>query len=58
VRAFVILDPKARYTEREFRREAMTRVEDFMVPRDVLFVDSLPKTMTGKVRKKSLKEQP
>ena len=27
-----------------------------MVPREVVFVDELPKTDTGKVRKKSLRE--
>jgi acyl-coenzyme A synthetase/AMP-(fatty) acid ligase len=58
VRAFVVLDPGASYTEQAFKREAMARLESFMVPRDVRFVDDLPKTATGKVRKKSLVEQP
>lgn len=57
VRAFVILDPGASYTEQAFKREALARLESFMVPRDVRFVDDLPKTATGKVRKKSLVEQ-
>jgi len=34
----------------------LARLESFMAPRDVLFVDDLPKTATGKVRKKSLVE--
>lgn len=57
VRAFVVLDPGASYTEQAFKREALARLESFMVPRDVRFVDDLPKTATGKVRKKSLVEQ-
>lgn len=57
VRAFVVLDPGASFTEQAFKREALARLEGFMVPRDVLFVDDLPKTATGKVRKKSLVEQ-
>lgn len=57
VRAYVVLDHGAQYTEQAFKREAMARLESFMVPRDVIFVDDLPKTATGKVRKKSLVEQ-
>lgn len=56
VRAFVVLDQAGLYTEQSLKREAMARLEGFMVPRDVVFVDSLPKTATGKVRKKSLIE--
>src|SRR5690606_31362096 len=57
VRAYVVLDHGVQYTEQMFKREAMARLESFMVPRDVIFVDDLPKTATGKVRKKSLVEQ-
>lgn len=57
VRAYVVLDPSAEYTEQLFKRQASARLENFMVPRDVVFIDDLPKTATGKVRKKSLVEQ-
>jgi acyl-coenzyme A synthetase/AMP-(fatty) acid ligase len=57
VRAFVVLDAGVTFTEQAFKREAMARLEGFMVPRDVRFVDDLPRTATGKVRKKSLVEQ-
>lgn len=57
VRAYVVLDAGASLTEQAVKREAMSRMESFMVPRDVVFVDDLPKTATGKVRKKSLLEQ-
>jgi long-chain acyl-CoA synthetase len=54
VRAYVVLDEGAEPDERAFRRACMARLEAFMVPREVVFVDALPKTDTGKVRKKSL----
>lgn len=57
IRAYVVLHEDASYTEQAFRRAAMARLESFMVPRDVVFVADLPKTATGKVRKKSLVEQ-
>lgn len=57
VRAYVVLDPSVEFTEQAFKRQASSRLENFMVPRDVVFVDDLPKTATGKVRKKSLIEQ-
>ncbi len=57
VRAYVVLHDGVAYTEQAFKREAMARLESFMVPRDVVFMDDLPKTATGKVRKRSLVEQ-
>ena len=56
VRAFVVLDPGVEMDERRFRRECMARLENYMVPRDVVFLDELPKTGSGKVRRKSLVE--
>lgn len=56
VRAYVVLDDGVNMTELEFKRHAMSRLENFMVPKDVVFVADLPKTGTGKVRKKSLME--
>lgn len=54
VRAFVVLDDPQGMTEREFKRQCMARLESYMVPRDVVFLDTLPKTESGKVHKKSL----
>lgn len=56
IRAFVVLDPGVTMTERAFRRECMALLENYMVPRDVVFRDDLPKTGSGKVRRKSLVE--
>lgn len=56
VRAYVVLDDGVTMTEQAFKRACLARLESFMVPRDVVFVSELPKTDTGKVRKKSLRE--
>jgi amino acid adenylation domain-containing protein len=56
VRAYVVLDPGHTMDARAFRRACMARLENYMVPRDVIFLDELPKTGSGKVRKKSLPE--
>jgi long-chain acyl-CoA synthetase len=54
IRAFVVLDDGAELNEQEIIRACRERLENFMVPRDVLLLDELPQTDTGKVRKKSL----
>jgi amino acid adenylation domain-containing protein len=55
IRAFVVLDEGASLTEQQVKRECMARLEAFMVPRDVVFLDELPKTATAKVRKADLR---
>jgi amino acid adenylation domain-containing protein len=57
IRAYVVrADPDL--DERGVIRECRARLENFMVPREVVFVDELPKTESGKVRKKSLSREP
>jgi long-chain acyl-CoA synthetase len=58
VRAFVLLDEGTQLTELEVIKECRTRLENFMVPRDVVFVSELPHTDSGKIRKKSLPREP
>ena len=58
VRAFVLLDEGARLTERDVIKECRSRLENFMVPRDIVFVSELPHTDSGKIRKKSLPREP
>lgn len=55
VKAFLVLHPGTPYTDRDVIRYCMTRMENFMVPKYVTFVDSLPKTDTGKIEKTSLR---
>ena len=56
IRAFVVLDDGATLTEQQVKRECMARLESFMVPRDVVFVNDLPKTSTAKVSRRLLRE--
>jgi long-chain acyl-CoA synthetase len=56
VRAYVVLDGNRALTQEDILRFARTKLENFMVPRDVVFVDELPHTESGKVRKRSLVE--
>ena len=46
----------AKLTEQDVIAACRTRLENFMVPQEVEFLDALPTTATGKVRRKSLKD--
>ncbi len=54
VKAFVVLDDGASLEPRQIARESQSRLENFMVPKYVEIVDSLPKTDTGKIKKTGL----
>jgi acyl-coenzyme A synthetase/AMP-(fatty) acid ligase len=54
VKAFVVLEEGITMTERELQKLCQQRMESFMVPKHVAFVDDLPKTNTGKVKKTGL----
>ncbi len=56
IRAFVVLDDGASLSEQQVKRECMSRLESFMVPRDVVFVSELPKTTTAKVSRRLLRD--
>jgi len=56
IRAFVALEEGVEMTERQIIKQCMARLENFMVPKEVVIMDALPKTATGKIRKKSLVE--
>jgi acyl-coenzyme A synthetase/AMP-(fatty) acid ligase len=55
VRAYVALDPAHELNDKQVKRHCMTRLEGFMVPRDVVFLPELPKTATGKIDVKTLR---
>ena len=54
IRAFVVPAAGATLEERRLRRELMSRLENFMVPRDIILRESLPKSPNGKIDRKSL----
>ena len=54
VKAFVVLEQGASFTEKDLQKEAQKRLETFMVPKYIAFVNELPKTTTGKIKKTGL----
>lgn len=54
VKAFVVLKPGYNHSERDVIKHCMAHLESFMVPKHVVFVDALPKTDTGKIKKTGL----
>jgi amino acid adenylation domain-containing protein len=56
VRAFVVLDDGVALSAQEIIRYSRARLENFMVPKEVVLLAELPHTDSGKVRKRSLVE--
>jgi amino acid adenylation domain-containing protein len=56
IKAFVVLAPGRCCSEREILGHCQASLESFMVPKYVELVDALPKTDTGKVKKRALVE--
>jgi amino acid adenylation domain-containing protein len=54
IKAYVVLRPGATYSERDVIRYCLSKLESFMAPKQVVFVDELPKTVTGKISKTTL----
>ena len=54
VKAFVALRPGFSYSEREVIKYCLGHLESFIAPKQVVFVDALPKTDTGKIKKTGL----
>lgn len=54
VKAFVVLEQGVMISERQLQKECQGRLENFMVPKHIVMVPSLPKTDTGKIKKTGL----
>jgi long-chain acyl-CoA synthetase len=54
VKAFVVLQDDAKLSERDVIRHCLGHLENFMAPKYVEFVQELPKTDTGKIKKTGL----
>jgi acyl-coenzyme A synthetase/AMP-(fatty) acid ligase len=54
--AFVALAEHCTLTDKHIRKLCLNQLENFMAPQEVIILDSLPKTTTGKISKKLLKE--
>lgn len=57
VRAYVQLVEGAELDERRIRMHCAAHLEPYMVPTEVWFEDSLPKTASGKILKQALKDR-
>jgi long-chain acyl-CoA synthetase len=56
VKAFLTVDPAITLVEHEVLRHCAQRLEDFMVPKVVEFVATLPTTDSGKIMRRSLQD--
>jgi amino acid adenylation domain-containing protein len=54
VKAFVVLEDGVQLDARTVQRECQRRLENFMVPKHVVFLPELPHTSTGKIKKTGL----
>lgn len=54
IRAVISLREGTQVTEKDVIAYCATRLEDFMVPKSVIFVSSLPRTGSGKVSKREI----
>jgi fatty-acyl-CoA synthase len=58
LRAFVVVAEGAEPTEGELKGFVKQNLARYEVPRDVVFIDSLPRNATGKILKRELAKQP
>jgi fatty-acyl-CoA synthase len=54
LRAYVVLTPGADVTEDELKDHVRRHLARYKVPREIVFVDALPRNETGKVLKRAL----
>lgn len=54
--AFVALAENNDLNDKQIRKICLNQLENFMAPQEIIILDSLPKTVTGKISKKLLKE--
>ena len=54
IRAYVSLDKKNDLSEKKIRRICMSKLENFMIPQEIIILNELPKTATGKISKETL----
>lgn len=54
IHAFLVLAPDVTLTERQVQKRCIEKMESFMVPTRVFFLDELPKSVNGKIDKQTL----
>ena len=58
LRAFVVLAPGRRATAKQLQDHVKAQLARYKVPREVVFLDELPRNPTGKVLKRELAALP
>ena len=56
LRAFVVMEGGASADEDAIKKHVKSNLANFKVPREIWFLDELPRNATGKVLKRELKE--
>lgn len=56
-KAYIILKPGEKITPEEMNKYCRENLAAYKVPRGIVFVDELPKTITGKIRKVEIREK-
>jgi fatty-acyl-CoA synthase len=57
LKAFVVLEDGAELSEDDIKKYIKENLANYKVPREVVFIDELPRNQTGKVLKKKLLEE-
>jgi acyl-CoA synthetase (AMP-forming)/AMP-acid ligase II len=55
LRAFVVLEKGKEASEEELKAHVKANLARYKVPREIIFLDELPRNATGKVLKRELK---
>ncbi|MFW5908851.1 MAG: AMP-binding enzyme, partial [Desulfosalsimonas sp.] len=56
IKAFVVLLPEQTATEEEIIEHCKSKLKKFKSPREVVFLDALPKSLVGKILRKELRK--
>jgi len=56
IKAFVVLNPREAATAKEIIEFCRTKLTNFLLPKEVVFLQALPKSLVGKVLKKELRK--
>jgi long-chain acyl-CoA synthetase len=56
IKAFLVLRPGQKATAEEIIDYCRTRLKSFLVPKEVVFMEALPKSLVGKILKKELRK--
>ncbi len=56
IKAYIVASPARQLSEEQIRRQCQLRLETFMMPKYVEFRESLPKSASGKIDRRSLRD--